>query len=409
MRKIFLKTFLILFLFIPFLISALENPTLHSKYYGVYDLTDDKMLFSLNSDVKTEVASLTKIMTVLVAIENISDLDDTVTITNSILNTVSWDASVAGLEVGDVVTYRDLLYATMLPSGADAANALAISIAGSIDGYVELMNAKADSLNLGDTHYENVTGLDEDNHYSSVNDVIKLLKYSLNNNTFREIYTTKSYTLTNGLKVSASINFYNKVMDLDTSLILGSKTGFTDDAGYCISIYFKSDDHDLVAVTLNATRVNDNYYNVKDAVDIVDFVNDNFGYQTVLNKNEAVTSIPVYYSNIDEYDVVTKDAVKVFLPDDYDEELVSFKYNGLNELSYKNSIDEKLGTVDVYYDDVLLTTVDVFLLSEINANYFKIIWAYKWYIILAIVVLYIIFSINKKSKKRKKVRRTFSR
>ena len=409
MKKIFLKTFLILFLFIPFLISALENPTLHSKYYGVYDLTDDKMLFSLNSDVKTEVASLTKIMTVLVAIENISDLDDTVTITNSILNTVSWDASVAGLEVGDVVTYRDLLYATMLPSGADAANALAISIAGSIDGYVELMNAKAESLNLDDTHYENVTGLDENNHYSSVNDVIKLLKYSLNNNTFREIYTTKSYTLTNGLKVSASINFYNKVMDLDTSLILGSKTGFTDDAGYCISIYFKSDDHDLVAVTLNATRVNDNYYNVKDAVDIVDFVNDNFGYQTVLNKNEAVTSIPVYYSNIDEYDVVTKDAVKVFLPDDYDEELVSFKYNGLNELSYKNSIDEKLGTVDVYYDDVLLTTVDVFLLSEINANYFKIIWAYKWYIILAIVVLYIIFSINKKSKKRKKVRRTFSR
>ena len=65
--------------------------------------------------------------------------------------------------------------------------------------------------------------------------------------------------------------------------------------------------------------------------------------------------------------------------------------------------------MDVYYDDVLLTTVDVFLLSEINANYFKIIWAYKWYIILAIVVLYIIFSINKKSKKRKKVRRTFSR
>lgn len=409
MKKIFLKMFLILFLFIPFLVSALENPSLHSKYYGIYDLTDDKMLFSLNSDVETEIASLTKIMTVLVAIENVSDLDESVTITSKILNTVSWDASVAGLEVGDVVTYRDLLYAAMLPSGADATNALAISIAGSIDGYVELMNAKAKSLGLNSTHYENVTGLDEDNHYSSVDDVIKLLKYSLNNEIFKEIYTTRNYTLTNGLKVSASVNFYNKIMDLDTSLILGSKTGFTDDAGYCISIYFKSDDHDLIAVTLNATRVNDNYYNVKDAVDIVDFVNDNFGYQTVLNKNEAVTSIPVYYSNIDEYDIVTKDAVKVFLSDDYDEELVSFKYNGLNELSYKNSIDEKLGTVDVYYDDVLLTTVDVFLLSEINANYFKIIWTYKWYIILAIVVLYIIFSINKKSKKRKKVRRTFSR
>lgn len=409
MKKIFLKTFFILFLFIPFLISALENPTLHSKYYGVYDLTDDKMLFSLNSDVKTEIASLTKIMTVLVAIENVSDLDDTVTITNSILNTVSWDASVAGLEVGDVVTYRDLLYAAMLPSGADATNALAISIAGSIDGYVELMNAKAKSLGLNSTHYENVTGLDEDNHYSSVDDVIKLLKYSLNNEIFKEIYTTRNYTLTNGLKVSASVNFYNKIMDLDTSLILGSKTGFTDDAGYCISIYFKSDDHDLIAVTLNATRVNDNYYNVKDAVDIIDFVNDNFGYQSVLNKNEPITSIPVYYSDIDGYDIVTKDAIKVFLHDDFDEEMISFKYNGLNELSYKNNVNDKLGTVDVYYDDVLLTSVDVFLLSEINANYFKIAWKYKWYILLAIAILYFIFVLKKKTRKRKKVHRTFSR
>ena len=151
MKKLLLKFCLILFVFVPFIVNGLENPSLYSEYYAIYDLTDDKMLSSLNADVETEVASLTKIMTVMIAIENVEDLDETVTITNSILNTVSWDASVAGLEAGDVVTYRDLLYAAMLPSGADATNALAILISGSISDYVDLMNDKAEALGLNNT------------------------------------------------------------------------------------------------------------------------------------------------------------------------------------------------------------------------------------------------------------------
>lgn len=409
MKEKFLKLFIVLFLSIPVFVSGLEKPVLYSEYYGIYDLTDEKMLFESNSDVKTEIASLTKIMTVLVAIENVSDLDEKVTITRDILSTVSWDASTAGLEVGDVVTYRDLLYAAMLPSGADATNALAISISGSIDNYVDLMNEKAKSLGLTDTHYENVTGLDETGHYSSVHDVIELLKYSLKNELFKEIYTTRTYILTNGLEVNASVNYYNKIMDLDTSLILGSKTGFTDDAGYCISIYFESSDHELIAVTLNAPRVNNNYYNVQDAVDIIDFVNDNFNYHTVLNSDNVVYSIPVFYSDIDEYGIVTKDNIESFLPNDYDENKLSFKYDGIKELSYKNNVDEKLGTVEIYYDNELINTTDVFLLNEINANFFKIAWKYKWYIVSVFALLYILVLFKKQNKKRKKVHRTFNR
>lgn len=407
MKKLLLKFCLILFVFVPFIVNGLENPNLYSEYYAIYDLTDDKMLSSLNADVETEVASLTKIMTVMIAIENVEDLDETVTITNSILNTVSWDASVAGLEAGDVVTYRDLLYAAMLPSGADATNALAILISGSISDYVDLMNDKAEALGLNNTHYVNVTGLDETGHYSTASDVIDLLKHSLQNELFKEIFTTKNYTLTNGLEISASVNFYNKIMGLDTSLILGSKTGFTDGAGYCISIYFESNGHEFIAVTLNAPRVLDNYYNVVDALSVIDYVDDNYSLHTVIESDESVFSIPVFYSKIDSYDVVTKNDIDLFLPNDYDEDKISVEYVGLVELSYKNEYNEKLGVIEIYYDDELLNTTDVYLLSEIELSVFKIIWKYKWFIVLGIVILY--FLVKLKKKKRKKVLRTFSR
>lgn len=407
MKKWLLRFCLFIFVFVPFIVNGLENPSLYSEYYAIYDLTDDKMLASLNADVETEIASLTKIMTVMVAIENVEDLDETVTITNSILNTVSWEASVAGLEVGDVVTYRDLLYAAMLPSGADATNALAILISGSINDYVDLMNDKAETLGLDNTHYVNVTGLDETGHYSTVNDVVILLKYSLENELFKEIFTTKNYTLANGLEISASVNFYNKIMGLDTSLILGSKTGFTDDAGYCIGIYFESSGHEFIAVTLNAPRVLNNYYNVVDALKVIEYVDNNYSYHTIVESDESVFSIPVFYSKTNDYDVISKDDIKLFLPNDYDKNKINVKYVGLEKLSYKNKYNDKLGVIEIYYDDELLNTTAVYLLSEIELSVFKIVWKYKWFIIIGITILY--FMVKLKKKKRKKVLRTFNR
>ena len=192
MMKKFIISFIISILVIinPVLVSALEYPELDSKIVEVYDLKDKKVLYKNNVDKQVSIASLTKIVTTITAIENISNLDEEVVITNEILSTVRWDASKAGLKAGDKVTYRDLLYASMLPSGADATNSIAILSSGSIDNFVVKMNALVNKLGLKNTHFVNVTGLDADNHYSSADDVRKLLEYALDNELFKQIYTT---------------------------------------------------------------------------------------------------------------------------------------------------------------------------------------------------------------------------
>ena len=175
--------FILLFIifFLPFNVLAITLPKLNSNNIIVYDDANKEILYEKNASEVVNIASLTKIMTTIVAIENINDLNETVEITNSMLQEVPWDASIAGLKEGDVVTYRDLLYATMLPSGADAATALAHSISGNTNSFVHLMNQKAKVLDLNDTHFVNVTGLDADGHYSSANDVLKYLLYALQN------------------------------------------------------------------------------------------------------------------------------------------------------------------------------------------------------------------------------------
>ena len=194
-----------LLLFFPIYVLALEYPVNHYNNAVIYDLTDDKALYELNANQKASVASLTKILTVITAIENIKDLNTKITYTKEMQNLVRYDTSRAGLKIGDEITLKDLLYATILPSGADAAIALALSIENTIPEFVNLMNEKAQNLEMTNSSFTNVVGLDDTNHYSTANDMLKILKYALKNPIFKSIYTTKEYTLTNGLKVSSKI------------------------------------------------------------------------------------------------------------------------------------------------------------------------------------------------------------
>lgn len=214
------KIALFLFCFFPIYAFALEIPNLNSEAVIVYDMDADTVIFDKNSQNVHSIASLTKIMTVLTAIENIDDFSTNVTITNEMLAGIYWNASVAGLKVGDIVTYRDLLYAAILPSGADATQVLAYTVSGSVDTFVYKMNELAKKIGVKNTHYVNTTGLDQDGAYSTAYDQMLILDYALQNSMFKEVYTTKEYTLTNGLKVEASVQKYNQVLNLDTSKLL---------------------------------------------------------------------------------------------------------------------------------------------------------------------------------------------
>ena len=301
-----MKKILLLFIcFFPIGVKALDMPEINSNSAIVYDVNEDTIILEKNSREVRSIASLTKIMTVLTVIENIDDLSATITINSEMLAGIYWNASVAGLKAGDTVTYRDLLYAAILPSGADATQVLAYAVSGNVEAFVAKMNELALSIGATNTHYVNTTGLDQKGAYSTAYDQILILDYALKNPVFKTVYTTKSYTLSNGLGVEATISKYNKLLNLDTSKIIGSKTGNTSDAGLCMSVLFYHKDHEMILVTLGAELREDIPYNLIDALTLIDTVNENYEIpkeETVVKssviKQDVVISSYVNYNTI---------------------------------------------------------------------------------------------------------------
>ncbi len=147
-----------------------------------------KIIGNMKGDEKIYPASMTKIMTVIVAIENLDDLDQEITLTQEMFQGLyEQDATQAGFQPGETVRAIDLLYGAMLPSGAECCIALADTVGGSRDGFVELMNKKAQRIGMNGTHFCDTTGLHDPDHYSTVRDIAVLLRYALRNDTFREI------------------------------------------------------------------------------------------------------------------------------------------------------------------------------------------------------------------------------
>ena len=142
----------------------------------LYNLKDDKVIYEKSPDDRVNIASLTKIMTALVAIENIDDYNKQIIITRKMLENLPNDLSKVGFKVGEVVTYNDLIYGILLKSGADATNSVAISVSGNIDEFVKLMNKKAEELDMNNSSFSNTIGIEGDNHYSTARDISKLLK-----------------------------------------------------------------------------------------------------------------------------------------------------------------------------------------------------------------------------------------
>lgn len=389
------KILYLIILLIPFGVTALNYPELHYEKAIIYDITDDEILFSKKSDEKSSIASLTKIMTTITAIENINDFNKYVTYTEEMSSQVRWDASVAGLKVGNQVTYNDLLYASILPSGADATTALAISTSGNINNFVKKMNDTAVKIGMTNSHFVNVTGLDAEGHYSTAEDILKLLKYSLQNEKFKSIYTTKSYTLSNGLFVRSTIYAYKG----NTKKILGSKTGFTLDAGRCISAYFTSSDHEMLLITLGASPDYKTIH-ITDALELINFIDDNYHYQNIIEENQVIKTIPVKNSKIDSYEIVEHKSISKYLPDDYDKNLIRIEYDGLEELSFTNKENSKIGEASYYYNDILLEKKDIYLEQELKLDIIKLLLFYKYIVLIAIaIILFILISIIRRKKK----------
>lgn len=395
MKKII---FTILLLF-PIFVSALE---INSKHAILYNLNEDKIILEKNSNEITSIASLTKIMTTIVAIENIENLDAKVTITEKDFNGL-YDASLAGFEVGDEVTYRDLLYGTMLPSGAEASQALANNISGSVNGFVELMNEKAKELDMKNTHFVNTSGLDVNNHYSTVYDIALLLKYCLNNKTFKTIFESTSYKTSNGeLTLYSTFRYTAIKYNYKSDYILGAKTGYTDDAGKCLAsiAYDQNNDILYLLVTTGANTSTDDAYHIKDATNIYTYYFENYGYVNLMDENELLVSIKTKYSKNKYLNFYAKEDVSFYTKkDEFDKNKIKIIYDGVNIIDQSIKKGEKLGTVGIYYDDEYINSLDIILNDEYKFSIIYFLLQNKKItipVILGICILiYLIKQINK--------------
>lgn len=395
MKKI-IFTFLLLF---PFFVSALE---IDSKQAILYNLNEDKVIFEKSSNEITSIASLTKIMTTIVAIENIEDLDAKVTITEKDFNGL-YDASLAGFEVGDEVTYRDLLYGTMLPSGAEASQALANNISGSVNGFAWLMNEKAKELDMKNTHFVNTSGLDINNHYSTVYDIALLLKYCLNNKTFKTIFESASYKTSNGeLTLYSTFRYTAIKYNYKSDYILGAKTGYTDDAGKCLAsiAYDQSNDILYLLVTTGANTSTDDAYHIKDATNIYTYYFENYGYVNLVDKDELLVSIKTKYSKNKYLNFYAKEDVSFYTKkDEFDKNKIKIIYDGVNTIDQSIKKGEKLGTVSIYYDDEYINNIDIILNDEYEFSIIYFLLQNKKITITVIlgicILLYLIKQINK--------------
>lgn len=224
--------------------------SLYSSNAILVDLTSNEVIYERNSHQRTYPASLTKMMTVLVAIEN--KTADMMTVDVDFNALYEEGAAIAGFQNGETVTFEDLLYGIMLPSGADAALTVAKNIAGSEAGFVELMNQKAKALGMTGTHFTNVTGLHDDNHYSTAYDMAMLVKAALYNDDFRAIYSAKSYMASNGLVFTSRMFDRLSSPTFGTVEILGGKTGYTHEAMLCLASYATDGKHEYALVTTHA-------------------------------------------------------------------------------------------------------------------------------------------------------------
>lgn len=389
---------LIIFILIvtfPAYVYALEYPKLHYHNAVVYNLSEKETMYSLGESERASVASLTKILTVMTSLDLIDDLNTKIIYTKEMNNLVRWDTSKAGLKIGDEVSYLDLLYASILPSGADAAIALAISLSGNIQDFVSKMNENALKIGMHNSHFTNVVGLDDINHYSTASDILTLLKYAMNNEIFKQVFTAKEYKLSNGLEIKSTLYTYNKKVNKDFSRILGSKTGFTSNAGLCIGAYFISKEQEILIITLGATK-DDNVYNLTDTLSLIDFIDTNYSSKLVLPKDSYIKTLDVLDSTVKSYNIKISNDIYAYLPNDYNLNDLNIEYIGKNDISFRNEKSSKLGDINIYYKDKIIYTESVYLETHIKRDLRKF---YTCFILLMIFIILCTIGILKFKRK----------
>ena len=353
-----------------------ELPKTNSRRYIVYDRISKSMIIGKNEDIKSAMASTTKIMTTIVILEK-ADLNETVTVSAKAGGT---GGSRLGLKRGDKASVRDLLYGLMLRSGNDAAVALAEHVGGSVKEFAELMNEKAIEPGLTNTHFVTPHGLDDANHYTTALELAKLTDYAMNNETFSKIVGTKSITIYINNQ-PRQINNTNELLGVLNGVV-GVKTGFTNNAGRCLVTETKRNNMDIITIVLGADTKKDR---TKDSVNLIEYT---YSKYKMYNIEEKIIEEFNKWKNINEKRIlITKGkqsnpklalgAIEKAIIPICDDDKIEYSINALTEVEAPVEQWNVMGTLTVKLNGEILESIEIVNVNEVQKrdwkDYFKIV------------------------------------
>lgn len=360
-----------------------------------------KILYEKNIDEKIYPASITKLMTAILVVEN-CELDEIVTVSQNAVISVPSGYVNANLQVGEELTVENLLYVMLIPSANDAANALAEHVAGSIESFASMMNTRAKELGCTGSNFTNPSGLHEEEHYTTVRDLSLISKEAIKNKRIRKIIETSSYSLketnrydktdrmfstTNYMKIKSLSNFYY-------DYCIGGKTGYTGEAKNCVVEFAQKDGIELTAIVMGESS------NVKgqkfiEAKKLFDYVYNNYENKNVVSANELYESIKISNATRESrnLNVIYKENIKILERKDINVDNIDKKVEYTKEKAPIQK-GEVIGKITYTYAGIEYETN---LIAEENVE--KSSTLQKILIILLIVlIIYIIYNYKKSNK-----------
>ena len=348
---------------------ALEEPAIEAKAAVLVDLDSGRALYSLNMDEQRSPASLTKIMTVLIALEAVESgvctMDTVITAQADCRQGMDESSSTAGIQPGAEITMRELLYCAMIKSANESCNIIASYLGGSIEGFVNMMNQRAVELGCVNTHFVTTNGLSAEGHYSSAYDLYLITAEAMKHEEFVKIANTRSYLPTSAA-VNAGETMYNSNALLHEAPAYpgdyiyegasGVKTGYTRAAGYCLISTAERAGINVLAVVLGCDGLLnagiDEYKNFSSTITLYDWAFDNFSYQQVVSESDHIAKVDVALAK-DDVQAILRPAknVKLLLPNDISTESITTSVSVMEDkLVAPLEVGEVLGEAKIFID-----------------------------------------------------------
>ncbi len=371
---------------------ALDDPAVTAKAVLLADADSGRVFFSQNADERVYPASLTKIVTVFLAVEAIERGDvlptDEITCTAACLEGMAEDGSTANIAVGETMTLEEYLYCAMVESANEACNVIAEYIGGSIPNFVQMMNERAAQLGCTGTHFTNTHGLPDENHYTTANDVYLITMEAIRQDLFMEICNTVKHTVpATNMSETRELSNTNGLINSDSpyyrgyyyEYARGVKTGHTSAAGYCLVSTAEKDGMHLLAVVMGGTGKENadgslTYGNFVDTIALYNWVFNNFSMQEILGSSELVCEVPVAMgSDGDSVTLRPKDVVVALLPNDvelsgFERDIVIYSEQSGETLAAPIAAGAVLGEITVSKDGVVYGTASLVASTSVELS-----------------------------------------